>query len=314
MEFQFAAHKGFHFATAFAAFLEVPAKDGYINLPAAVGEGFIQEVYLDNGLFLCIHQYRLRQPLVLRRLEADISEILTLKFDGVHPSFVGDRGYAVEIGTSNLFTELKLGAGQTVNFLVVTTTRQTLLDMLHLDTPHHPLKGLLMDNQSFLFHEDLTPDMDKALKQLGEINETTRLAHLLYQTKTQELIYHLFNKLLDRTISPATSIHQIDAQKIYEVRAGILRDLGEPPHLPDLARRIGMSETKMKHLFRQIFGDSIYNYYQTARMDAAASLLKKLSVSETGYQLGFTNMSHFTRLFEKHHRVKPKKFKDTISL
>lgn len=66
----------------------------------------------------------------------------------------------------------------------------------------------------------------------------------------------------------------------------------------------------MKDLFRQVFGDSIYNYYQTARMEEAAYLLKhkNYSVSEAGYQLGFSNLSHFTRLFERHHQQKPQKY------
>jgi AraC-like DNA-binding protein len=52
-----------------------------------------------------------------------------------------------------------------------------------------------------------------------------------------------------------------------------------------------MSESKIKDLFRQVFGDSIYNYYQTAHMEKAVYLLlkKKYSVSEAGYQLGFSD-------------------------
>jgi len=311
MEFQFSAHKGFHFATALAGFLDVTATSDRITLPAALGEGFIQEVYLDYGLSLCIHQYKLRQPFLLRRLETEASEFLTLKFDGAQPLFPGDRGYAVEVGTSNLFTELSLSKDQTVNFLVITITSHDLFNLLHLDAAAHPLLTTLQNNQSFVLHENLNPEMERALHQLCQIDESATLPHLLYQVKVRELIYHLFNKLLARSVTPAIPVHPMDAQKIYEVRTKILADLGTPPHLPDLARGVGMSETKMKQLFRQIFGDSIYNYYQTARMDAAARMLKGLSVSETGYRLGFSNMSHFTRLFEKHHRVKPKKFKDS---
>jgi AraC-like DNA-binding protein len=45
-------------------------------------------------------------------------------------------------------------------------------------------------------------------------------------------------------------------------------------------------------------------------MQEAARLLKakKLSVSEVGYEMGFTNLSHFTRTFEKHTGMKPKKY------
>ena len=47
-------------------------------------------------------------------------------------------------------------------------------------------------------------------------------------------------------------------------------------------------------------------------MNEAAQLLRELSVSQVGYKIGFSNLSHFTRLFEKHHQVKPKRYKDTL--
>jgi AraC-like DNA-binding protein len=48
-------------------------------------------------------------------------------------------------------------------------------------------------------------------------------------------------------------------------------------------------------------------------MQEAARLLKdkRLTVSEVGYQLGFTNLSHFTRVFEQHTGMKPKKYSAT---
>jgi len=71
-----------------------------------------------------------------------------------------------------------------------------------------------------------------------------------------------------------------------------------------------MSPTKLKRLFKQIFGNSIFNYYQEFRMKEAALLLKKekLSVSDVGYRLGFTNLSHFSRVFNEHIGMKPKQY------
>jgi AraC-like DNA-binding protein len=45
-------------------------------------------------------------------------------------------------------------------------------------------------------------------------------------------------------------------------------------------------------------------------MKEAARLLKeeKLSVSDVGYQLGFTNLSHFSRIFAAHIGMKPKQY------
>ena len=72
----------------------------------------------------------------------------------------------------------------------------------------------------------------------------------------------------------------------------------------------GMSQTKLKRLFRQIFGYSIFSYYQQFRMKEAARLLKedKLSVSDAGYRLGFTNLSHFSKVFRDHIGMKPKEY------
>ena len=45
-------------------------------------------------------------------------------------------------------------------------------------------------------------------------------------------------------------------------------------------------------------------------MEEAAFLLKQasISVSDVGYELGFSNLSHFSRLFQRHYGITPKKY------
>jgi len=90
----------------------------------------------------------------------------------------------------------------------------------------------------------------------------------------------------------------------------MLGHLEIPPVISELAVSANMSPTKLKRLFKQIFGNSIFSYYQDFRMKEAARLLKEenLSVSDVGYRLGFTNLSHFSRVFEEHIGMKPKKY------
>lgn len=56
-----------------------------------------------------------------------------------------------------------------------------------------------------------------------------------------------------------------------------------------------------------------FSYYQKLRMKIATQLLKenKMSVSEVGYALGFSNLSHFIKVFEEHNGIKPKAFQKT---
>lgn len=321
--FEFQVASDFHFSSRFAQHFGLASAHNRVELPELLGEGFIQEVYLNNGLFLCMHNYYLKEEFILRRIDVADPELLTLKFDCSRlplkiegqtgqPLLQNEKGCEVEFGTSNHFMELKFPPHKLINFLVIGTTREAMLELLKLNEEESFLDDMLRDNSSFVLHECMTPEMERVLKHISQINEATKLATLLYQTKAQELIYLLISKLMGRPTPAAVTVDQADASKIYAVREAILADVTLTPQLPLLARSAGMSLTKMKLLFRQVFGDSIYNYYQAAKMNEAAYLLKSLTVSETGYKLGFSNLSHFTRLFEKHYEVKPKRFKDSL--
>lgn len=109
------------------------------------------------------------------------------------------------------------------------------------------------------------------------------------------------------------ALNSQDIQTIYRIKKQIIKSLEVPPVINDLAVSAGMSPTKLKRIFKQIFGNSIFSYYQEFRMQEAARLLKeeKLSVSDADYRLGFTNLSHFSRVFRKHTGMKPKQYSRT---
>lgn len=323
--FDFESGKGFHFTSAFAKRFRAETKDDRVFLPEAMGNGFIQEVYLDNGLSLCLHHYTLRQEMTLKRHGTGATEVLTIKFDGSRATdmsrerpgrslFADRNGCEVEFGTGNFFSEVTIPPDKEINFLVVVITRQSLLDLLQLKGEAPAIENTITDNPSFFLYERMTREMEQTLKRISLIDETTKLPILLYEIRTRELIYLLFAALFSQRTDVSLAVDEEDIKKLSEVRASILADLSVPPHLPDLARKVGMSLTKMKRLFRQTFGDSIYNYFQAERMNEAARLLKSFPVSQVGYQIGYSNLSHFTRVFERHHQIKPKRYKDAIGM
>lgn len=322
IEFEFATETNDDFARAFAKQFNTQVVRNRVTLPESLGTGFIQEIQLHDGFSLCLHDYTLQQPFILKRLTA-IDTAFTIKFDArrvIVPAnarpqgslFDSRTGQAVELSTTNQFMDLVIPPHQPIYFLAITIERSVLMDLLHVDEAGHSLIATLMHNESFVFHEALTPDMERTLYQLNAIDEAAELAHLRYRTKVQELICLLFTRLLNRPNSLSISIKPPDVDKIYTIRTELLTDLSRKPYLPKLSRQIGMSESKMSQLFRQIFGVSIYDYYQQARLDEAARLLHELTVTETAHQLGFNNVSHFSRLFERQHQIKPKRYKATL--
>ncbi|MBS7562786.1 helix-turn-helix transcriptional regulator [Mucilaginibacter sp. Bleaf8] len=109
-------------------------------------------------------------------------------------------------------------------------------------------------------------------------------------------------------------MHIEDIKAIYAIKIHLQTDVDLPPNIASLAKEAGMSEPKLRRLFKRTFGKGVFEFYQFTRMQKAAGLLKekRLTVSEVGYHLGFTNLSHFSKVFEQHIGVKPKKYSSQL--
>ncbi len=171
------------------------------------------------------------------------------------------------------------------------------------------LHTIAHDNQPFLL-EQISSCMQIIAAELAAANTAESLQRPYLKLKAEELIHYLFLGLAKQNDTPVQLLNSSDAKMIYRVKERILMVMDEPPKLKELAKFSGMSQSKLQRLFKQVFGNSIYNYHQSFRMQEAAYLIKeeKISVSEVGYRLGFSNLSHFSRIFETHIGLKPKKY------
>jgi AraC-like DNA-binding protein len=175
----------------------------------------------------------------------------------------------------------------------------------------HPVVASILEGKdNFVFETGIsTAIIRTASEMLGQPVPEAVESHY-YKLKCEELLCHVFAMLMQREIVPATGMHIGDIKAIYAIKARLQSNLDEPPNIALLAKEAGMSEPKLRKLFKQTFGKGVFEYYQSARMQEAARLLKEkqLTVSEVGYQLGFTNLSHFSRVFEQYMGSKPKKY------
>jgi AraC-like DNA-binding protein len=172
------------------------------------------------------------------------------------------------------------------------------------------LQSLLQNTQPLLFEQLIYPSLQRIVDEIvtATVDETFELFFL--RVKAEELICRLLIELEKRDEKHLSALNMRDIQTIYKVKEQMLEHLETPPVIDELASYANMSPSKLKRLFRQIFGNSIFIYYQDFRMNEAARLLKeeKLSVSDVGYRLGFVNLSHFSRVFEEHIGMKPKQY------
>ena len=94
---------------------------------------------------------------------------------------------------------------------------------------------------------------------------------------------------------------------LNEVRKKIISNLETSYTIEELSKEFGVSPTKLKMDFKHLFGTTIYKFYNQARMDEAYRRLKsgQYSVSEVGYDLGYSSLSKFSSMFKKVHGILP---------
>lgn len=162
----------------------------------------------------------------------------------------------------------------------------------------------------FLIEEIMTDNILRTVNDIVKEGEPGGLKNYYYKLKAMELLFYLFQSLGKRRQSVHQKLSEADIKSIYKVRNRLISSLDKHTPIVRLKQIAGMNEVKMRKIFTQIFGMGIYDYFQHYRMKEAARLMREehLSVSEVGYQMGFENLSHFSRIFEKHIGKKPKKY------
>ena len=101
--------------------------------------------------------------------------------------------------------------------------------------------------------------------------------------------------------------NEADREKIIKAREILLQHIGEPITIKALSRKVAINECYLKKGFKEIFGTTIFDFYQGQRMEHAKYLLydKGLSVTEVSSLLGYSSISHFSTAFKKHTGIKP---------
>lgn len=136
------------------------------------------------------------------------------------------------------------------------------------------------------------------------------LENIFVQAQTQMLLLYTLDGIEDNEpemISCKFLHNEADREKVAQARAILLQQIGEPITIKQLSRKVAMNECYLKKGFKEMFGATIFEFYQSQRMEHAKSLLYEqgLSVTEVSAQLGYSSISHFSTAFKKHTGLKP---------
>jgi len=149
-----------------------------------------------------------------------------------------------------------------------------------------------------------------AIEALLNHTYTDTLENIFINAQTQILLLYSMDCMLgdkEEVFQCKFLANEADRDKITKAREVLLQHIGEPLTIKELSRKVAINECYLKKGFKEMFGTTIFDFYQSQRMEHAKYLLydKGLSVTEVSMLLGYSSISHFSTAFKKHTGIKP---------
>ncbi|OQP56800.1 transcriptional regulator [Niastella vici] len=301
----------------FARAIGATVRGRFVHIPESRGAGYITGFRWGSDLRMMIRNYYLKEDISIEWTNESIEENETVVFmlSGIFPSLI-QPGKQLLPEQANVFicqqavsTVISMPSNTIFGSVVIAVSRHYLYQLFG-QIEHPVVISVLKAADNFVLEAGLSPQIINAASELLNEPVPEIMESYFYKLKCEELLCYIVAILMQREAVPPSAMHIDDIKAIYAIKSQLQSHMDEPPNIAALARNAGMSEPKLRKLFRQTFGKGVFEYYQRTRMQKAAQLLreKRLTVSEAGYQLGFTNLSHFSRVFSEHMGMKPKKY------
>lgn len=152
--------------------------------------------------------------------------------------------------------------------------------------------------------------MEQKFRQLLDDIRQTAVKNGIQQLRLYAQLTELITAAIDslEKTAPTLSGNDVHERLIFDIKVYINQNLGKRITLADIAAAFFISESKLKKDFRKYEQQTVLAYLQEQRMQRAIQLLQASDhkISHIAQEVGYSNLSSFTREFRKHFDCSPK--------
>lgn len=300
------------FLQELAKTLGVEMQEDFLYLPETVGEGFLRAIEFKEADAL-LYAFKLKDDFIFKR-QKDEKEYYTLIYDELPQP----ENFSIQIGsetinensartsaiylTSFLYdVEYTLYKDVFIRGVRICLSKDWMQQYLELPSMEDVLEKYISMKTENIWYKPVDAASRELLQELLNNKNESRLYYHNRIMRIVEIFFHwLRNDSAYSSLKSTVSREDIRAAQVVE---SILTDDGVviPPTIKELSRKVAMSDSKLKKIFKSVYGLPIYEYFQKHRMQKARLMLLSgnYSIKDVGYTLGYSNLSNFTLAFKK---------------
>jgi AraC-like DNA-binding protein len=143
------------------------------------------------------------------------------------------------------------------------------------------------------------------LTQVNELINAGKLSTASVHSRSMSLLTLCLEYISEHPIWEPVTLSMPDAQAVYTARTKMEENIKQEWTLKELTQLTGLNDYKLKTGFQQLYHSSPADYLRDIRMEKAWQLLsgKKYSVSQVAEEVGYTNLSAFSKAFKKYYNI-----------
>lgn len=288
--------------------------------PERLGQGYIREIELGQGLMLLISRYCLHDDLTVQCHERPhpIDYNFSLAGSRCDGSYSLANGHHVLSGAGTK-SVCKFEQSAAEPILEVFVKFDPVVFQAHFgefcDLARYGLQHLIRPEHQLYYKRSGTTSiaMQTTLHQILQCPFQGVIKKVYLESKVWELMTLLLEQeqvLTQGQPSSPKTLKPDDVDRIHQARDILLQQLDQPPSLLELARLVGLNDCTLKRGFREVFGTTAFGYLHDYRLEETRRLLqeRRLHVSEIAREVGFSSSSNLSKAFRKKHGVSPKQY------
>jgi AraC-like DNA-binding protein len=282
--------------------LKLKISDNVITLTPDKGTGYIKYVNLMNGLQLLMYNYTTVQDIIYHRKQSE-KDFYVLRLD----DFTGIDGVSkssVFFGNTTQEWFYMASANTHLRQINVIFSKKWLEDYFSDEETGEILNSYVSLKTPFVVYELMDAEYKRLMNESIQTQVDRQFEPMVLQNRTALILERFFSRVYKgiENEKNTVKISSRELHSIKQVETELLKDFSQqPPAIAQLARIAAMSSSKLKILFKEVFGLPVNQYYQRHRMNKAKAMLlsKKYSVREAANELGFSSVSSFNKAFYK---------------
>ncbi len=163
-----------------------------------------------------------------------------------------------------------------------------------------------------LEYDLITTELNFSTKEIQTLQNVS-----LFASKTKNsyfitpILFDFFKTFCTESKNTLQEFPKIDLQLVANLHKKYIANFClKMPSIESLSKEVGFSPSKLKKIFKDIYGKSIYQSYMEIRLANALKMLEEgYNVKSVASQLGYTQPIKFIKAFQRQYGVTPGKVK-----